>query len=86
MLCQYMGHKQEGLGVEKQEFSDALERMMGMVELEVMLCIAGNFNTHMGVAEPGEDECVGKFCWGKRNREGGELVELVVRNGMAIAG
>ena len=29
---------------------------------------------------------VGKFGWGTRNREGRELVELVARNGMAIAG
>ena len=28
---------------EKEEFRDALERMMGLLELEVMLCIAGEF-------------------------------------------
>ena len=38
----------------KQEFRDALERMMGMVEPEVMLCIAGDFNVHVGVAELGK--------------------------------
>ena len=31
-------------GAKKQEFSNALERMMDMVELEVMLCNAGDFN------------------------------------------
>ena len=41
---------------------------------------------HVGVAELGEEECVGKFGWGTRNREDQELVELVLRNGMAIAG
>ena len=30
-------------GVEKQEFRDTLERIMGMVELDMMLCIAGDF-------------------------------------------
>ena len=79
-----MGHKREGLGGEKQEFGDALKRMMGMVELEVMLCIAGDFN--MRVVELGEEECVGKFGWGTRNREGRELGELVVRNVTATAG
>ena len=71
---------------EKQKFRDPLEWMMGMVELEVMLCIARDFNMHVGVADPCEEECVGKFGRGTRNREGHELVELVARNGMAIAG
>ena len=54
---------------------------MGMIELEVMMCIAGDFK----VAELGKEECVGKFVWGMRNREGRELVKLVARIGMAIA-
>ena len=32
---------------EKQEFRDALERMLVMVELDGMLCIVGDFNTHV---------------------------------------
>ena len=53
---------------EKEEFRDALERMIGLVELEVMLCIAGDFNAHVGVVEPGEEESVGRYGWGARNR------------------
>ena len=41
-------------GVEKQEFRDSLERMMGIAELDMMLCIAGDCNAHVEVAEPGE--------------------------------
>ena len=63
--------------METQEFKDALERMMGMVELDMILCIAGNFNTHVGFAELGEEECIGKFGWGTRNGEDQELVEMV---------
>ena len=37
---------------------------MVMVELDVMLCIAGDFHVHVGGAKPGEEECVGKFSWG----------------------
>ena len=70
---------------EKEEFRDALERMIGLVELEVMLCIAGDFNAHVGVVEPGEEESVGRYGWGARNREGRALVELVARNGLAVA-
>ena len=55
---------------EKQEFRDALELMIGMVELETLLCIAGDFNAHIGETEPGEEENVGKFGCGTRNREG----------------
>ena len=32
---------------------------MGLVELEMMLCIAGDSNAHVGVVEPGEEEIVG---------------------------
>ena len=38
-----------------------------------------------GVAELGEEECFGKFGWGMRNRQGQELVEVVAKNGKAIA-
>jgi len=41
-------------GAEKEEFRDTLERIMGMVEVDVMLCIVVDFNAHVGVAEPGE--------------------------------
>ena len=47
---------------EKQEFRDALEMMIGMVELETLLCIAGDFNAHIGETEPGE----GKYGWGDK--------------------
>ena len=46
---------------EKREFGDALEMMIGMVELETLLCIAGDFNDHIGETEPGEEEHVGKY-------------------------
>ena len=87
MVCVMLvyGSKMGRTGAEKQEFRDTLERMMGMVELEVKLSLAGDFNAHAGVAEPGEEECVGKFGWETRNREGQKMVMLVVRNGMAIA-
>ena len=47
-----------------------------VVEVPVMMCITGDFNGHVGTAETGEEESVGGFGWGKRNREGRELVEL----------
>ena len=71
---------------EKQEFRDALEMMIGMVELKTLLCIARYFNAHIGETEPGEEENVGKFGWGTRNREGQALVELIARNGLAFVG
>ena len=45
-------------GRDRDEFRDDLERMMGLVELEVMLCIAVDFNAHVGVVEPGEEGSV----------------------------
>ena len=71
---------------EKQEFRDAFEMMIGMIELEILLCIAGYFNAHIGETEPEEEENVGKYGWGTINREGQALVELMARNGLAFVG
>ena len=86
MMCvmSVYGPQTGRMEAEKEEFRDALERMMGLVELKVMLCIAGDFNAH-GVVEPGEEEIVDRYGWGARNREGRALVELVARNGLAVA-
>ena len=87
MMCvmSVYGPRTGRMEAEKEEFRDALEKMMGLVELEVMLCIAGDFNAHVGVVEPGEEEIVGRYGWGARNREGRVLVELVARNELAVA-
>ena len=87
MMCvmSVYGPQTGRMEAEKEEFRDALERIMGLVELEVMLRIAGDFNAHVGVVKPGEEESVGRFGWGARNREGRALVELVARNGLAVA-
>ena len=71
---------------DKQEFRDALEMMIGMVGLETLLCIPGYFNAHIGETEPGEEDNVGWYGWGTRNREGQSLVELMARNGLAFVG
>ena len=31
---------------EKQDFRDEVEKMMGLVEVGTMLCVAGDFNAH----------------------------------------
>ena len=60
---------------------------MGLVEVGTMLCVAGDFNAHVGVAETGDEEsCIGRYGWGTRNRGGQDLVKMVMRNGMAVAG
>ena len=71
---------------EKKEFLDCLERMLNMVELNDVLIVAGDFNAHVGEVQDGEEECLGKFGWGTRNREGQDLVEMLSRNGLVLAG
>ena len=39
---------------EKQYFRDELDKMMGLVEVGTMLCVAGDFNAHVGVEETGD--------------------------------
>ena len=35
--------------------------MVGLVEAHVMVCIAGDFNGHVGTAETGEEKSFGGF-------------------------
>lgn len=60
--------------------------MIGIVDGETRLWIAGDLNAHVGKAEAGEEECVGNFGWGTRNREGQELVSMLMRNRLCVAG
>ena len=71
---------------EKEAFREQVERLSGLSDGQSMLCVAGDFNPHIGVVEPGEEESIGRFGWGTRNREGRELVEMLRRNGLVVAG
>ena len=71
---------------EKEAFREEVERLAGLSNSQTMLCIAGDFNAHLCVVEPGDKESIGRFGWGTRNREGRELVEMLRRNGLAVAG
>ena len=65
---------------KKKTFREELERMVGLVQAHVMMCIAGDFNGHVGTVATGEEESIGGFRWGTRN------LVLVMRNGLALAG
>ena len=85
MMCYVCVRPQTGRMDAEKEFNDALERMMGLVELEMLLCFSGDFSALVIVVDPGEEESVGRYGVGARNREGRVLVELVARNGLALA-
>ena len=51
-----------------------------------MLFVVGDVKAHVGVAETGYYESIGRYGWGTRNREGQDLVEMVMRKGMVVAG
>ena len=67
---------------EREDFNvmSVYEPQIGSMEAE-----KEDFNADVGVVEPGEEESVGRYGWGARNREGRSLVELVARNGLAVA-
>ena len=70
---------------EKEAFREEVERLAGLSDGQTVLCVAGDFNAHIGVVEPGDEESIGKFGQRKRNREGGELVEMLRKNWLAVA-
>lgn len=47
----------------EKTFREELERTVGVAEALVMMCVAGNVNAHVGIAEIGEENPVGKFGW-----------------------
>ena len=63
-----------------------MEWLAGLSDGQTMMCVAGDFNAHIGVVEPEDEERMGRFGWGTRNREGQELVEMLRRNGLAVEG
>ena len=70
---------------EKREFREKVEDMLQLVEEDDILCMAGDFNAHIGKQQQGEEESVGRFGYGERNIEGKEWVHLASRNGLAVA-
>ncbi len=60
--------------------------MAGLSDGQTVLRVADDFNLHIGVVEPGDEESIGRFGWGTRNREGRELVEMLRRNGLVVTG
>ena len=48
--------------------------MIGLVEAHVMMWTTEYFNGHLGIAVMGEEDSVGGFGFGTRNREGRELL------------
>ena len=74
-ICVY-GPQMGRTEAEKEAFREEVERVAGLSDGQTMLCVAGDINAHIGVVEPGDEESIGRFGWGTRNREGRELVEM----------
>ena len=68
---------------DKDAFRSNLEEIIGHVELETVLVVAGDMNAHMGKRQNSE-ETVGKYGWGSRNREGQDLLEMLARNQLVV--
>ena len=85
VICVY-GPQTGRTEAEKEAFREQVEWLAGLSDGQTMLCVAADFNAHIGVVEPGGEESVGRFGWGTRNREGQELVEMLRRNGLVVAG
>ena len=65
-----------GQEAEKGAFREEVERLAGLSDGPAMLCVAGDFNAHIGVVEPGDEESIwmGNKEQGKA-RTGGDVEE-----------
>ena len=63
----------------KEAFREEVERLAGLSDGQTMLCVAGDFNAHIGVVGPGDEESTGRFGWGNKEqgkaRTGGDVEE-----------
>ena len=48
---------------EKEAFREEVERMAGLSDCQTMLCVAGDFNAHIGVVEPGYEASINSQIW-----------------------
>ena len=74
VICVY-GPQTGRTEAEKKAFREEVERLAGKEtghgsDRQTMLCVAGDFNAHICVVEQGDEESIGIFGWGTRNREG----------------
>ena len=46
-----------------------MERLAGLSDGQTMLCVAGDFNAHIGVVEPADEETIRRFGWGTRSTQ-----------------
>ena len=74
VTCVY-GPQMDRREAEKKAFREEMERLAGLTDGQTIRCVAGDFNSHICVVEPGDEESIGTFGWGTRNREGRELVD-----------
>ena len=78
VICVYGPHT--GRRKAEKAFREEVERLVGLSDGDVR---CGRFQcAHRHVVEPGDEESIGRFGWGTRNREGRELVEMLRRNGL----
>ena len=85
VICGYASQTRR-TEAEKEAFREEMERLVALSDGQTMLCFSGDFNAHIGVVETGDEEGIGRFGWGTMNRKGRELVEMLRRNGLAVAG
>ena len=47
-----------------------MERLAGLIDGQMMLCVAGDFNVLIGVVEPGDEESAQRKIWMGNNEQG----------------
>ena len=65
-----MERKKRSKGRGWESCYEVEKMMMGLVAVGTMLCLVGYVNAHVGVAETGDEDSIGRYGWGTRNREG----------------
>ena len=67
-ICVY-GPQTGRTKAEKEAFREELEMLAGLSDGQTMQFVAGDYNAHIGVVEPWDEESIGRFGCGTRNGE-----------------
>ena len=62
VICVY-GPQTGRTEAEKEAFREEMERLAGLSDGQTMQCVAGDFNAHTGVVEPGDEESIYRKIW-----------------------
>jgi exonuclease III len=69
---------------EKEKFWNELDETTQRIPGNERIIVGADFNGHIGEGNKGDEDVIGKYCVGKRNTEGQEIIDFAKRMKLAV--